>query len=330
MRIGLVMIVKNEARGIAETLRSALPLVDCADIVDTGSTDETQDIVRDSFDKHHHISSGRLHCANFVDFATTRNFAINLAGGRGVDWTLMLSGDEQGLCSVPGEIRYQLRQSKHAEHDVTVQFGDSLEYKSTRLVRPDRGGRYVGRTHEYVQCKDLGPALPLTIKHGGTGPTVERLQQDLAILLEDAAAGSSRALFYLGQSCEILADKCASAPVREATIQTAVEWYVRRTYAQPQNLEAWWALIRAGRLSRDAKMLESAHAILPHRAEPAYWLAQLLRSQGRYLEALAWAEKAAACTPPTRCRSFVETSVYREAGALVIALRNILAGEGVQ
>jgi len=45
--IGLSMIVKDEAHVILKCLESVRPLVDYVLVVDTGSTDGTQQIVRD-------------------------------------------------------------------------------------------------------------------------------------------------------------------------------------------------------------------------------------------------------------------------------------------
>jgi glycosyltransferase involved in cell wall biosynthesis len=45
--IALCMIVKNEAHVIRRCLDSVLPLVDYLLIVDTGSTDDTQTLVRE-------------------------------------------------------------------------------------------------------------------------------------------------------------------------------------------------------------------------------------------------------------------------------------------
>ena len=50
--IGLCMIVKNEAHVIARCLSNALPLIDYALIVDTGSTDDTQKVALEFFREH--------------------------------------------------------------------------------------------------------------------------------------------------------------------------------------------------------------------------------------------------------------------------------------
>lgn len=107
--LSLCMIVKDEATNIAETLLSARPHVDRWTILDTGSTDGTQDIVRRVMCD----VPGGVFDEPFVDFASTRNrvlevdaIAIQADGTPDITlengepkynnavFTLMLSGDE--------------------------------------------------------------------------------------------------------------------------------------------------------------------------------------------------------------------------------------------
>lgn len=67
--ICLTMIVKDGADNIARCIRSALPVIDRWSVVDTGSTDGTQDIVRRELE---HLP-GRLHERPWVDFAHNRS-----------------------------------------------------------------------------------------------------------------------------------------------------------------------------------------------------------------------------------------------------------------
>lgn len=87
--IEFVMIVKNEAASIAQTIASVKPYVDRWTILDTGSTDGTQELVRSAFAG----VPGEVYEEPFVDFSTTRNRALELAGKRCV-FNFMLSGDE--------------------------------------------------------------------------------------------------------------------------------------------------------------------------------------------------------------------------------------------
>lgn len=73
MTIALSMIVKNEAPVIARCLASVRPLIDYWLIVDTGSTDGTQDLVREIL----HDVPGMLYERRWHDFATNRNEALD-------------------------------------------------------------------------------------------------------------------------------------------------------------------------------------------------------------------------------------------------------------
>jgi hypothetical protein len=88
--ISLCMIVKNEAASIKAVLEAALPYVDKATILDTGSTDGTQDIVRSFGDKV------TLYEEPFIDFSASRNRVLDLDVQRpnNAIYQLMLSGDE--------------------------------------------------------------------------------------------------------------------------------------------------------------------------------------------------------------------------------------------
>jgi glycosyltransferase involved in cell wall biosynthesis len=74
-RICLNMIVKDEAPVIGRCLDAALPFIDHWVIVDTGSTDGTQDLVR------RHLASvpGTLAERPWRNFAHNRNEALALA-----------------------------------------------------------------------------------------------------------------------------------------------------------------------------------------------------------------------------------------------------------
>lgn len=83
------MIVKNEAASITDTIRSVQGVVDRYCILDTGSEDNTVALINSTF----RATPGRVYVEPFVDFATTRNRVLELAG-KECQYTLMLSGDE--------------------------------------------------------------------------------------------------------------------------------------------------------------------------------------------------------------------------------------------
>jgi hypothetical protein len=72
--LGLVMIVKNENATLEQTLSSVKADIDYWTIVDTGSTDGSQDTIRATMAG----VPGDLIEEPFVDFSTTRNFALKV------------------------------------------------------------------------------------------------------------------------------------------------------------------------------------------------------------------------------------------------------------
>src|SRR5262245_60818994 len=85
----LNMIAKNEAPVIARCLASARPFIDHWIIVDTGSTDGTQQRVRECLQG----IPGELHERPWRDFSHNRNQALELAGGA-ADYLLFIDADE--------------------------------------------------------------------------------------------------------------------------------------------------------------------------------------------------------------------------------------------
>ena len=85
----LIMIVKDEVASIQKTVLSVKGIVDRYCILDTGSTDNTTALIKEAFG----TTPGSVFSEPFVDFATTRNRVMELAG-KECQYTLMLSGDE--------------------------------------------------------------------------------------------------------------------------------------------------------------------------------------------------------------------------------------------
>ncbi|MBI4247256.1 MAG: tetratricopeptide repeat protein [Candidatus Rokubacteria bacterium] len=83
-RISLAMIVKNEAKALPGCLEAARPWVDEIVVVDTGSTDGTQDIARG-------YGAQVSEWAWRDDFAAARNESLRHVTG---DWVLALDADE--------------------------------------------------------------------------------------------------------------------------------------------------------------------------------------------------------------------------------------------
>ena len=92
--IGLCMIAKSEAHVIRRCLSSVLALVDYFLIVDTGSEDGTQQVVRDFLAEHN--ARGAVIDEPWRDFAYNRTFALReLRKVTDIDYALMIDADDQ-------------------------------------------------------------------------------------------------------------------------------------------------------------------------------------------------------------------------------------------
>ena len=94
MKIGLNMIVKNEAHVIKRCLDSLRVenLIDYYHIIDTGSTDGTQEIIKEYF-KEKNID-GQIEKYLFTDFSDCRNRALNGIKDK-VDYVFWIDADEE-------------------------------------------------------------------------------------------------------------------------------------------------------------------------------------------------------------------------------------------
>ncbi|HET6568451.1 MAG TPA: glycosyltransferase family 2 protein [Rhodothermales bacterium] len=143
------MIVKNEGQTLERCLGSARPYVDEIVVVDTGSTDGTQDIARRYADRFEEIEWPN-------SFAAARNHSMDLGTG---DFLMILDGDEYIQEAFHWKrIRRALRMPRLAaiqlpilsllgeEHMVT---GDRMMQE--RLFRNHPSIRYIGSVHNQIQ-----------------------------------------------------------------------------------------------------------------------------------------------------------------------------------
>ena len=252
----LVMIVKNEFRSLAATLNSVLGAVDRYSIVDTGSTDGSVEFINGWFRKHLESDQYALHHAPFVDFSTTRNLALRLAGNES-EFILFLNGDDR---LVKGrELRAFLEQRRflrgvdESMYIVPIDYGGLSVGRSERLSRSSnhfvsdwpnddyRHWRYEGVTHEVYVCQEAlqtgvemiyTPTDSFHIYHDVTFDTQEskreRFKLDVELLLREIQTASpdgsvpanrARSIYYLAQSYYNLGD-----------LRSAAEWYQRRVH----------------------------------------------------------------------------------------------------
>lgn len=203
--ICLSMIVKNETAVITECLASVAPHIDYWVIVDTGSTDGTQELVRKFFAERN--IPGELHERPWVDFGTNRSEALKLCDGK-ADYAWMIDADDK----LEGTLVWPEYRNLH--HDCYLLKRNSTQLRSWRrqVFRAGIGWEYRDVIHEYAYLDRPFSAgriegdyfvLARTIGCRGAGLTArEKYLRDADVLLAELKKDptNARHQFYLGQS----------------------------------------------------------------------------------------------------------------------------------
>jgi tetratricopeptide (TPR) repeat protein len=306
--ICLNMIVKNEGGVIRRCLDSVLPYIDHWVIVDTGSTDGTQDIIR----QYLRDIPGELHECQWKDFGTNRSEALALAKGK-TDYILIIDADDV-LETVQG-------------HAIPLEFKDDaysfeivdggVVYSRTQLVRNGLPWRYTGILHEVITCDTDVPALPLPVfrmqrKHDGARQRdPETYRRDVA-LLEEAIQKetdpflSTRYRFYLAQSyydCQQWKKALDNYQLR-----AGLGFWPEETFISLYRVAQIMERLKYPRQDVIATYLRAV-AAQPNRAEALHALSRFCRLSGLYAEGLRHAEQALRIKQP-KDGLYVEPWIY--------------------
>ena len=146
MRVCLSMIVKNESRIIERMLQSVVGFADEYCICDTGSTDNTIELI----EAFPHLK-GRVYSDPFVNFEVSRTNALHEAQKSGADYILLMDAD----MLLQGAATFDKSKLTLGAYTLDQESGNGLKYGNMRLVCGDAPVRYVGVTHEYVDTGHL-------------------------------------------------------------------------------------------------------------------------------------------------------------------------------
>ena len=193
------MIVRNESPVIQRCLASVIRLIDYWVIVDTGSTDGTQTIVRDFLKE----IPGVLYERPWVNFGHNRNEALNLAKDKG-DYLLFIDADERLVL----QDSFALPEWRADFYYVCVQTDSKMIFYRKFLIKNDLNWVWEGVLHEEVRCKEamkgeiLCGAINVSSQQGHRIKNPNQYLDDAALLEKELQKDpdNCRNRFYLALS----------------------------------------------------------------------------------------------------------------------------------
>ena len=200
--ICLNMIVKNESKIIERLLKSVVSIIDCYCICDTGSTDNTKEIIS-TFFKNHNIQGKIIDCT-FINFSYNRNFALQGCKGMS-DYILLLDADM--ALTIPTKSTFK-KTNLVLDSYKLLQKASNLHYNNVRIVRNNEKYHYVGVTHEYIcssvpeKCGTLYQEDIFMTDIGDGGSKQDKFDRDIILLTKGIRdePNNSRYYFYLANS----------------------------------------------------------------------------------------------------------------------------------
>ena len=321
MDICLNMIVKDEAPIIEDCLRNVcdkLPIKYWA-ISDTGSTDGTQDIIKNFFEKEG--IPGELHEDEWKNFAHNRSVALTYARGK-CDYTMFFDADDR----IVGEITLP----ENADLD-TYYFelkGGEITWDRIFLVRSDWFWQWVGVVHEVIAREKPGmnytsgyikggynvipghfgnrSQVPNDVKYGKDAAILEQAYYELEKEEEDVWNLLPRYAFYCGQSFR-----------NTRNWEKTIYWYKKRTELGGWREEVMMSYVELGKAYMKNGQEGMAIAAWTQgydydqsRAECLYKIAEHYYDKDKKLTAHVFAKAAKNIKYPERDKLFVQHHVY--------------------
>lgn len=298
--ICLVMVVRNDAQLITRCLDSVRPIIATWVICDAGSTDGTQDKIRDSLDG----IPGELHVVPWVNLGHNRAEALRLASGK-ASYHLLLDPDMTVNVSSP--LEYALS----ADSYLLRQQGD-LECWLECLLSDRHQWRCAGSARPFFHSRTAATRLKLSnfsiARHRDAPRTPQEMHREVEALKSELQRGANvaRCTFYLAECYRELGN-----------LPLAIEYYETRSKMAGWEEEIWYSIYQVARLQQRlgiawVLVLDQylrAYQFRPTRAEPLFHLARFYRQDGQY--ALAHMFSAAGLgIPLPEDLLFIDRSVY--------------------
>lgn len=312
----LVMIVKNSGEVLRKCLNSIKPYIDHWTILDTGSIDNTKDIIIEELSG----INGNLYQEDFIDFSTSRNRAFELAS-KSCKYMIVLDDSYELIGGK--SLRSFLQNEDNSSFCIKIgnSRGNVLEnyYYSLRIIKSDSNLRYHGKIHEYIFDKDTkyikNPNIFINDIEDDNHKvrSRNRFKKDLTLLHEQYQEDpkNPRTLMYLAKTNMLIKEhKKALEYLQEMQ---------KLEYNDDNNEYEFYSLYEAACLEFSEieydtenfkKKLMNIQKRFPKRAETFYKLSVFLYESGHYDKVVKIMEKLLQFKKPEIYFTILESNIY--------------------
>jgi len=271
--ICLNMIVKNESKIITRLLDSVITIIDTYCICDTGSTDNTIEIIKNYF-KEKKIS-GKIVEEPFKNFCYNRNIALKECIEMS-DFILLLDAD-----MILDIKLFNKNILTTAESFYIIQGNESFYYQNIRIIKNNGLFKYIGVTHEYIDIPEntkinsIDKSIIFIKDIGDGGCKNDKYERDVKLLLEGIKnePNNVRYYFYLANSYHDL-----------GRFGEAINVYKKRIEFDGWREEVWYSYYRIGLCFKNINKYEDAifnwlksFDLYPERLESLYEIISFYR-----------------------------------------------------
>jgi tetratricopeptide (TPR) repeat protein len=309
------MIVKNESLIISRCLDSLKEYVDYIVISDTGSSDNTIEVINNYLINNK--IPGKVFQDEWKNFGYNRTKSLINAQQYCKDIEDINDKSKNFFITVDADMILEFnnfKKEKLNESDLWTicQYNSSICYYNSRIFRSNLPFKCIGVTHEYWDC-----ILPVSKKNidtiiindiGDGGSKSQKFTRDIQLLtkgIEDDP-NNYRYYFYLAQSYEDIND-----------YDNAIKWYKKRIEVGNWIEEIFISYKRIGEIyikkNEEEKVvyyLTLAYETLPTRSESLYKISNYYRNKGKNFTSLLYIKTGLKIKYPKDLFLFLEYQVY--------------------
>jgi glycosyltransferase involved in cell wall biosynthesis len=211
--LALAVMVKNEIETIELTITSSIKHVDKVIILDTGSTDGTQELIRLLCEQYNKPLIMKE--SPFVDFSVSRNQLLEMCEGE-CKFAILLDANDQLMNGANLRKFCEEDKSNNGAYIVNYICDKFILFQAVRLVKPGNGWLYKGKVHEVLCNGDImagvcDSSFELRQNKDNIKDIIKtriRMIKDIDILTEEITNDPSdtRSIFYLANTYSALGE----------------------------------------------------------------------------------------------------------------------------